>query len=626
MDQQAAKQQIVDRIKKAENILITVSANPSVDQLASCIGLTLLINKLGKSATAVYSGKTPPVMEFLRPEKTLEPTTDSLRDFIISLDKSKADKLRYKVEDKVVRIFITPYKTKLGEKDLVFSEGDFNVELVIALGVIDRMHVDAAIAAHGRILHDATVIALIAGAGKAPDLGQINWQDPSASSLSEMLVNFSESFGKSLIDSQIATAFLTGIVAETDRFSNNRTSPKVMTISAQLMAAGANQQLVISKLNPPPPPPPPPVQITQNPPAAKPKAPPLPKPKPKDSQTPKPQPQPEEKEFDKNTEGLLTVAHALTENDGDEVEINTKEIRIDKQGNLRTLEEAKNHHEITQPLPPPPPPPIPAAPLQQPSPLASHLPPEPLHEVLPPEQFIEPLPPPAIATNELPPLPPQPATPSIKLDEHTSANDLKPSAANNSQHITPSQDGIDNHHGLMDPMSHVTGTGASFSADTDLGASDGLNEPPIDPINNEGFSGANNFSSRTRVMPVPGAAPNPFAPATNSTAPESPAGSLPISQQGGLNPDSARQAVESAYASAPYNPGLNPMASIGSQPIGPELHPASNPTPQDSTPSFVLPGNNNQVPPNQTPPNPPPPIPPTPPPPMPPPIMPPPSL
>ena len=31
----------------------------------------------------------------------------SLRDFIVALDKSKADKLRYKVEDKFVKIFIT---------------------------------------------------------------------------------------------------------------------------------------------------------------------------------------------------------------------------------------------------------------------------------------------------------------------------------------------------------------------------------------------------------------------------------------------------------------------------------------------------------------------------------------
>ena len=113
MDQAAAKQQIVERIKQASNILVTVSNNPSVDQLSACIGMTLLLNKMDKHATAVFSGQVPSTIEFLQPEKTIETNTDSLQDFIISLDKDKADKLRYKVEDDVVRIFITPYKTSL---------------------------------------------------------------------------------------------------------------------------------------------------------------------------------------------------------------------------------------------------------------------------------------------------------------------------------------------------------------------------------------------------------------------------------------------------------------------------------------------------------------------------------
>ena len=51
----------------------------------------------------------------------------------------------------------------------------------------------------------------------------------------------------------MATAFLTGIVAETQRFSNEKTSSDTMNISAKLMAAGANQQLVATKLEQPEP-------------------------------------------------------------------------------------------------------------------------------------------------------------------------------------------------------------------------------------------------------------------------------------------------------------------------------------------------------------------------------------
>src|SRR5579864_7936973 len=176
------KSQIVERLKQANNVLVTVSNNPSVDQLAACIGLTLILNKLDKHATAVFSGNTPSTIEFLQPEATLEKTTDSLRDFIISLDKSKADKLRYKVEDKVVKIFITPYRTSINEKDLEFSQGDFNVDVVVALGVHEQKDLDQAITAHGRILHDAAVTTI--STATPSTLGSINWQDGEASSLS----------------------------------------------------------------------------------------------------------------------------------------------------------------------------------------------------------------------------------------------------------------------------------------------------------------------------------------------------------------------------------------------------------------------------------------------------------
>lgn len=244
-----AKQQIVDKIKSNSNILVTVSTNPSVDELSAALGLTLLLNKMNKHATAVFSGAIPPAITFLDPQKTFENTVDSLRDFIIALDKEKADHLRYKVDGDVVKIFITPYRTTISSDDLDFSQGDYNVELVLALGVKNQDHLDSALAAHGRILHDAVVMTMSAGSEKS-DLGSVDWREENASSLSEMLVSLCDAIksDKALLDEQTATAFLTGIVAATDRFSNSRTSSRVMTMAAQLMSAGANQQLIASKL------------------------------------------------------------------------------------------------------------------------------------------------------------------------------------------------------------------------------------------------------------------------------------------------------------------------------------------------------------------------------------------
>lgn len=240
--------QIADKIKDSNNILVTVNSNPSVDELSAALGVTLFINKLNKHATAIFSGEVPPAIEFLNPEKTFEHTVDSLRDFIIALDKEKADHLRYKVVDDMVKIFITPYRTTISEQDLNFSQGDYNVEMVLAIGVQTEADLDHALESHGRIMHDATVAAI--SLGEPTKLGGMEWADGSASSYSEMVVRLVEGLktDKATIDEQIANAFLTGIVAATDRFSNSSTNSQVMTIAAQLMAAGANQQLIANEL------------------------------------------------------------------------------------------------------------------------------------------------------------------------------------------------------------------------------------------------------------------------------------------------------------------------------------------------------------------------------------------
>ena len=249
MASQSQKQQIIQSIKDVTNILVTVSADPSVDELSAALGLTIFLNKLGKHATAVFSGKIPPAISFLEPDETFEATADSLRDFIIALDKEKADHLRYKVVDDAVKIFITPYRATITEADLEFSQGDYNIELVLALNVESQDHLDKALTAHGKILHDAVVSTVTAGTVRS-SLGTVDWHDDKASGVSEMLVDLIDELRtpKVTMDEQIATALLTGVVAATERFSNNLTSSRVMTLAAELMAVGANQQLIATKL------------------------------------------------------------------------------------------------------------------------------------------------------------------------------------------------------------------------------------------------------------------------------------------------------------------------------------------------------------------------------------------
>jgi hypothetical protein len=242
--------QLINKIESVDNILVTVSRNPSVDELTAALALSLALNQLKKRSVAVFSGQIPSVMHFLDPEKTFESNADSLRDFIISISKDKADRLRVLPEGNFVKVYITPYRTTITKDDLQFSEGDFNVQLVIAFGVTDRNDLDASIASHGRIFHNA-VAATINLSRQADNLGSISLQDIESGCYSAScyrLIKGLDSGKHSLVNSAVATALLTGIVSATDQFRNNVTSPNIMTVSAELMTKGADPQLVSSEL------------------------------------------------------------------------------------------------------------------------------------------------------------------------------------------------------------------------------------------------------------------------------------------------------------------------------------------------------------------------------------------
>lgn len=235
--------EVASKIAEAHNILIALSSDPTVDELATAIGLSLCLDRVGKRATAIYSGSTPNALEFLKPDEIFEDSADTLQDFVIALNKDKADHLRYKLDGDYVKIFITPYRSRIAEEDLEFSYGDFNIDLVLALNVANGIDLDSALREHGRIMHDAVIVDITTGnPGK---LGEIEWSDKKASSVAEMISNLLFSLGKKLtVEEGEATAFLTGIVASTDHFTKPNTTPRTMQIAGKLMEAGADQQLV----------------------------------------------------------------------------------------------------------------------------------------------------------------------------------------------------------------------------------------------------------------------------------------------------------------------------------------------------------------------------------------------
>jgi hypothetical protein len=242
------KQQTSEAIRQAETIVIITGQHPSIDQAVSVVALAAILRKFGKKVTPIISDVAPAAIASLEIDEA-ERGLGGSRDFVLKLDVTKAevDKLRYEVADGKLNIYLTPFKGGFAPSDVTFGYGDFHYDLVIVLGVPTRARIDR-IYEQNSTSFDSIPMVNLDFHRSNENYGAVNLIEPNASSLCEMLVALSESLQSGTIDAEIATALLMGIVASTDRFTAAHTSPKSLTVAAQMMAAGARQQAVVKAL------------------------------------------------------------------------------------------------------------------------------------------------------------------------------------------------------------------------------------------------------------------------------------------------------------------------------------------------------------------------------------------
>ena len=242
------KQQTSEAIRQAETILITTAQRPNVDQVAATLALAAILRKFGKKVSAIISDPLPAPAQWMD-TKGLDTKLAGLRDFILKVNTTKVevDSLRYEPEGDHLNVYITPFQGGFAPSDVTFAYGDFHYDLAIVLGVPQRGRIDRVYAEQPGIFNSIPLINIDFHRINE-NFGAVNLIDPAASSISEMLVATSESLQTGLIDAEIGTIMLAGIMAATDRFTATHTTSKSLTVAAQMMAAGGDQQAVVRGL------------------------------------------------------------------------------------------------------------------------------------------------------------------------------------------------------------------------------------------------------------------------------------------------------------------------------------------------------------------------------------------
>jgi len=185
---------LVARLRGARRVLAVSHENPDADTLGAVLGICLLAEALGNSATAISTDTVPPLYAFLPgiDRFRTDPAPDGAYDLLVLADCASAERV-----------------------------GAVAVRHAGLFAAIPRVIVD----------HHASN----AGAGAA------DWIDPGAAATCELVALLAVRLGLPLDlgDGALAAVLMAGVVMDTATFAHPNATARTLAVSAALVEAGA---------------------------------------------------------------------------------------------------------------------------------------------------------------------------------------------------------------------------------------------------------------------------------------------------------------------------------------------------------------------------------------------------
>jgi len=240
------QEQFKQFLENSKEILILIPENPSADAVGSAWALYYFLEKKGLVPTIAFSNHLSAKFGFMiKPERTLTEISGA-RDFVLSFDTSRNRiiKIRHEEKDNQFNIFLTPQKGTINPRDFSFILAKYKYDLIIVIDCPDLEKLGKIYAANTDLFFEVPVVN-IDHRSNNDNFGQINLIDVTASSCAEIIGMHLEKTDPKLIDKNIATSLLAGLIGATDSFQKKNTTPRALLLAASLMDRGAEQQEII---------------------------------------------------------------------------------------------------------------------------------------------------------------------------------------------------------------------------------------------------------------------------------------------------------------------------------------------------------------------------------------------
>jgi nanoRNase/pAp phosphatase (c-di-AMP/oligoRNAs hydrolase) len=247
-------QQIFNHLKKAKNILLVFSSDWNGDSIAGVLALSLLFKKMGKTVTiagdkTVCGVSAASLFDFLPNFSEIKAELDNLCRFVVSVDitNAKIDQIKYVIENNLLNFIISP-KEGFFTPDNVRSEmNGFKYDLIVAVGAPDLESLGEIFDKNVEFFYKTPVINIDNHPGNE-EFGQINFVELNAVAVCEILYYLVRDYAPELIDEDLATCLLCGIISKTKSFKTPNLTPHALATTSELIKLGARREEIVSHL------------------------------------------------------------------------------------------------------------------------------------------------------------------------------------------------------------------------------------------------------------------------------------------------------------------------------------------------------------------------------------------
>ncbi len=243
-------EQFFTMLERSKRPVILLSHGANADDFTSAFGVSALLQKLDKPVELVSPGANiPKSLSFIKAPTSVRGDIQNIRKLTLRVNakQAKVDELSYNMEGEELHIHLLPKSGTWNSEDIKIDTHGYKHDLIISIGATELETFGTLFENYGDFFHQTPIINIDHNSANE-HFGQVNLVDMSAVSCSEICYDTFMRIDEGLVDDEIATLFLTGMIYKTRSFRTENVSPKTLKIAGDLITKGARRDEIVQKL------------------------------------------------------------------------------------------------------------------------------------------------------------------------------------------------------------------------------------------------------------------------------------------------------------------------------------------------------------------------------------------